>query len=154
MYCFGPVVISRVGNHLNFSLSASQGEYVILTSPNGSTIIDSIHFGPQTTDLSKGRFPNGSANWVYFQPASPGMSNNGSTPFSTVLQPPVFSQVGGFYSTSFTLNISSSDSGVTIYYTLDGSEPDATRITPQTYTYKNQYPCRPKHPTNIRSVGL
>lgn len=131
---------SRGGNHMNFSLSASQGEYIFLTSPNGSTIIDSVNFGPQNTDVSKGRFPNGSANWVYFQPASPGMSNNGSTPYSTVLQPPVFSQVGGFYTSDFTLNISSLDSGVTIFYTLDGSEPDTSRINAQTYTFKNQYP--------------
>lgn len=136
----------RGSTHTNFRLSASQGEFVILTAPNGTSIIDSIGFGPQTTDVSYGRFPNGANNWVYFKPATPGASNNNSTPFSTVLQPPVFSQTGGFYSNSLSLSISAPDSGVVIYYTLDGSEPSPSRLTPQGYIYKNQYPQFPNSP--------
>ncbi len=137
---------SRGNNHTNFRLSASQGEYLILTAPNGTTIIDSIHFGPQTTDVSYGRYPNGSNNWAYFKVPTPGQSNNTVTPFTTVLQAPVFSQTGGFINNDFFLSISAPDSGVTIYYTLDGSEPNPDNVNAHTYTYKNQFPQFPGNP--------
>ncbi|NBB23491.1 spore coat protein CotH, partial [Runella sp. CRIBMP] len=56
------------------------------------------------------------------------------------LSPPVFSHVGGFYSSSFGLTISHPDVGVSIYYTTDGSVPSAGSLTPQSYTYRNNYP--------------
>ncbi len=43
--------------HAGFALSAS-GEEVILSRPDTSTV-DFFAFGPQTTDISEGRFPNG-----------------------------------------------------------------------------------------------
>lgn len=138
---------SRGSLHTNFRLSASQGEYIILTAPNGTSIIDSVGFGPQTTDVSYGRSPNGSNDWAYFLPATPGMSNNSSTPFTTVLQPPIFSQSGGFFSNNLSISITSPDSGVVIYYTLDGSEPSPSRLTPQGYIYKNQYRQFPNSPS-------
>ncbi len=61
--------------HTNFGLSAS-GEYVGLTSSDGITIIDSITFGPQSTDISHGRFPDASSNLQFFNPPTPGSSNN------------------------------------------------------------------------------
>lgn len=137
---------SRGNTHTNFQLSASQGEYLILTAPNGTFIIDSVHFGPQTTDVSFGRFPNGNDSWAYFKNPTPNQSNNGATPFTTVLQPPIFSIEGGFIGTNFFLSIAAPDSGVTIYYTLDGSEPNPANIHAQTYIYKNQYPEFPSNP--------
>jgi len=41
-----------------------------------------------------------------------------------VLYPPVFSHSGGFYNTDFPLILTSSNTNDTIFYTLDGSEPD------------------------------
>ena len=130
---------SRGDLHTNFRLSASQGEYIFLTAPNGTNIIDSIDFESQTTDVSYGRYPNGSNSWAYFKTPTPNASNNSSIPYTMVLNPPVFSHTGGFISSGFSLNITAPDSGVTIYYTLDGSEPNPNRVTPHTYTYKNQY---------------
>src|SRR5690606_5674667 len=45
--------------HLPFKLSAS-GETLTLTAPDG-TVVDSVTFGPQVTDISQGRAPDGSA---------------------------------------------------------------------------------------------
>jgi len=42
---------------------------------------------------------------------------------SQVLAQVVFSYPAGFYSDSIFVSITSPDAGVTIYYTLDGSEP-------------------------------
>ena len=57
-----------------------------------------------------------------------------------VLAPVEFSQQGGFYSSSFDLNLTHEDSTVTIIYTLDGSEPDQDNLEGTTYQYKNSYP--------------
>lgn len=38
-------------------------------------MIDEYVFGPQNTDISEGRFPNGNNNWVFFENPSPGASN-------------------------------------------------------------------------------
>ncbi len=61
--------------HVNIKLSGS-GEQIGLTAPNGTSIIDSLTFGEQTADVSKGREPDGSDNWVFFNIPTPGASNN------------------------------------------------------------------------------
>jgi len=61
--------------HTNFALSTN-GEFVGLTSSDGVTIIDSITFGPQSTDISYGRFPDASSNWQFFNQPTPGSTNN------------------------------------------------------------------------------
>ena len=62
-------------NHTNFALSSTNGEDVALVGPDGSTIIDSHTFGPQTADISEGRSPDGADNWIFFNPPTPGSSN-------------------------------------------------------------------------------
>jgi len=51
-------------DHLSFSLNKN-GESVILTSPNGNTIIDQKNFDYQMTNISYGRDSQNN-NWVYF----------------------------------------------------------------------------------------
>jgi len=53
--------------HTNFKLSTG-GEFLAIVNPDGGTIIDSITFGEQTTDISFGRFPNESENWSFLMP--------------------------------------------------------------------------------------
>lgn len=140
---------SRGANHVDFKLSASQGEAVIITAPDGITVLDSVVFGPQTTDISKGRTTDGASSWSFFTTPTPDASNNTSTPFSAVLKKPDFSQAGGFYNSPFSLAINPQDTGVTIYYTLDGSRPDPSNINGKTFTYKNQFRQFPSSPTNF-----
>ena len=52
----------------NFKLS-SAGETISLSDATGG-VVDSITFGPQTTDVSQGRLPDGAAATVFF-PGSP-----------------------------------------------------------------------------------
>jgi hypothetical protein len=54
-----------VGMNTNFKLS-SGGEEIGLYTPEGE-LVDSIIFGPQTTDVSMGRQPDGAAAWYYFE---------------------------------------------------------------------------------------
>ncbi|MGE5499726.1 MAG: CotH kinase family protein, partial [Syntrophothermus sp.] len=95
--------------------------YICLTEPSGN-LIDSVSFGPQQTDISLGRFPNGSADWVRFSPATPGSSNIESGVYN-FLSAPVFSVKGGFYDAPVTLSLTASDPAASIRYTTDGSIP-------------------------------
>ena len=61
--------------HLNFKLSAD-GEQIGLIAPNGFTIIDSLTFGEQSTDISFGRSNDGDSLWQFFETPTPGSSNN------------------------------------------------------------------------------
>ncbi|MCU0344641.1 MAG: lamin tail domain-containing protein, partial [Ignavibacterium sp.] len=60
-------------NHANFKLSAD-GESIGLFDPS-AVLIDALTFGLQQTDVSFGRFPNGTNNWFKFTPATPGAVN-------------------------------------------------------------------------------
>ncbi len=64
----------QVGFHTNFKLSAG-GEFIALVENDGITISDSLSFGQQTTDISFGRYPDGSNDWVFMSP-TPGTTNN------------------------------------------------------------------------------
>ncbi len=108
--------------HTNFKLSAT-GEIVTLTNPQGQ-IADQVDSVQSPTDVSWGRQPDGSANWFYFNHATPGSSNI-TEGFEALIAPPVFSQPGGFYNDPVTLILSTSVPNASIRYTLDGSEPSA-----------------------------
>ena len=129
--------------HTNYSISAA-GEEVILTHYNG-TRIDELIPTNIPTDISYGRYPDGTGIWFYFDEPTPGAANTTQT-FTNILSPPVFSHAGGFYSESFELDISHSDPDVTLVYTLDGSIPDIANLDGKTYIYKNSYPQNPGEP--------
>ena len=61
-------------NHVNFSLDA-QSEAIGLFPPGTAPAIDAITFGPQTSDISEGRLPDGTANQVSFPVPTPGEAN-------------------------------------------------------------------------------
>jgi len=65
---------NQTGLHTNFKLSAA-GEFLALTGPDGSSIYDSLTTIPLTADISYGRSPDGSDNWVTFTDPTPGTSN-------------------------------------------------------------------------------
>jgi len=60
--------------HVSFKLSGS-GEQVGLYKANES-VVDTFSFGPQNSDISFGRIPDGTNNWQLIQQPSPGQSNN------------------------------------------------------------------------------
>ena len=60
--------------HVDLKLS-SGGEQIGLFEADGTTVVDSLTFGEQTTDISMGRIPDGSDNWQFFETPTPGASN-------------------------------------------------------------------------------
>lgn len=60
-------------HHADFKLS-KDGEQIGIF--NGQLApVDTLSFGAQTTDVSYGRLPDGDAEWVFFDEATPGVSN-------------------------------------------------------------------------------
>ena len=64
----------QTGLHANFKLS-SDGEGIWLTAPDGVTVLDSIVFSAQQTDISFGRSCDGCPTWEPFNVATPNASN-------------------------------------------------------------------------------
>jgi hypothetical protein len=60
--------------HVNFKLS-KDGDTIGLFAPDGGGI-DAIAFGPQQSDLSEGRWPDGTSAIYAMHPATPGSANS------------------------------------------------------------------------------
>ncbi|MDI6402908.1 CotH kinase family protein, partial [Balneolaceae bacterium ANBcel3] len=108
--------------HTNFSIS-SAGEEILLTSYSGERL-DELEPVELPTDISIGRLPDGTGEWVFFSDPTPNATNAGSSDTGgDILDPPLFSHIGGFYQEPFELDLSHPDPNVSIYYTMDGSTP-------------------------------
>ncbi|RPJ38158.1 MAG: hypothetical protein EHM35_05155, partial [Planctomycetaceae bacterium] len=108
------------GLHAGFNLSAA-GEQVSLFDSDGVTLVDSLSFGPQSVDVSYGRYPDGSSELRPMGWPTPG-DKNISTYAGAVAQPQ-FSHARGFYDQAFTLELTTETEGAAIYYTLNGVDP-------------------------------
>lgn len=64
-------------DHLGFKLDAAQGEAALFGPSLAS--IDEIIYGPQSTDVSQGRTPNGGSDIAFFSQPTPGGPNPGTT---------------------------------------------------------------------------
>ena len=109
--------------HTNFKLDAD-GEPVLLTRPDGVRA-DEFPTLALPADVSFGRQPDGGPIGFFFAHPTPGESNSASG-VTEVIQAPQFSHTGGFYTNSFLLALSVTNTGAIIRYTLDGSEPNET----------------------------
>jgi len=69
--------------NLNFKLSGS-GEQIGLWDPS-QAVIDQLTYYSQTTDISYGRYPDGTDTWGFMSNITPGASNTAPDPSSIVL---------------------------------------------------------------------
>ncbi len=97
--------------HVDFKLSAG-GEQIGLTEVVGTdtAYVQTITFGPQITDISTGREPDGGATFREYIWPTPGRSN--IIPFATDL---FFNEVMGINATSITDNNGENDPWIEIY---------------------------------------
>ncbi|MFC1636482.1 CotH kinase family protein, partial [Planctomycetota bacterium] len=112
--------ISDAGLHANFRLSAG-GEEISLFDIDGATLMDSIVFGEQVTDLSYGRFPDAGETLRFFGLPTPGAAN--IEVYEDFIADVQFSHDSGFYDRPFHVTLATETDDVVIYYTLDGKEP-------------------------------
>ena len=118
--------------HVSFKLDAA-GEAIGLFTPDG-TAIDAITFGPQATDVSQGRYPDGASTIKSLTTATPGAPNAFHPPNS----PPQLTPIPNAVVTegqmlAFTVTARDSNQPAqTLTYTLDPGAPVGTSLHPQT----------------------
>ena len=97
---------------------------LLATEVTGTPIlIDSIVFGPQTTDVSYGRDPASTNGWSLFGEPTPGAANDTEPLTQSAYAPAVAASVdSGFYTADQMVSLSAPGAGA-IRYTLDGSVP-------------------------------
>ena len=107
--------------HTSFKLSGG-GEYLALVESDSDVISYEYapYFPAQQTDMSYGIYMNQN---TYFKTPTPGAGNS----MGTQVMSPVFSKPRGFYDTSFEVSLSVPDQNAIIYYTTDGTRPDAVK---------------------------
>lgn len=114
-----PLRISKDGEKL-FLIDSAKGSY-----------LDQVIVPALSYDTSYGRIKDAKSKWSVMS-ASLGSSNQNARLLPAVsLDKPVFETTSGFYAEAFDLHLYS-PAGEKIYYTLDGSEPDAGSLV-----YKN-----------------
>ena len=116
------------GLHASFKLSAG-GEEIGLFDTDGVTLIDSIEFPEQSTDISYGRDPETNGQKRFFATPTPGAVNDGA--YIGEVDAPQLSHKRGFYDAPFYLTLATETKDAIIYYTLDGAEP---------YEYVGRFP--------------
>jgi len=137
---------NSVNNQLNtnFNLSAS-GEEIGLFSATLS-LIDSVRFGQQLSDISFGRWSEEKGQKVFFKIPTFEKANSASQYFWGIAQKPSFVSKSGFYN-SLSVEIIPNTSGDSIYYTTDNSTPTRT-----SNLYKAPFLISKN--TNVRAVSV
>lgn len=113
-------VTDTPGLHADFNLSAG-GEEIGLFGADGATLIDSVSFSDQISNVSYGRWPDNSDELRYFATATHGAAN--ADAYLGLVEDTKFSHNRGFYDAPFSLTITCATPGTAIYYTTDGSVP-------------------------------
>ena len=108
------------GLHASFALDAG-GEEIALFDADGTTLIDTVDFGQQETDLSYGRLPDGGETWQALASPTPGAEN--AAIYEGFVAEPTFSVEHGFYTDEIQVALETPTEGATVYYTTDGSVP-------------------------------
>ena len=113
------------GNYLHTSFGiSSDGEDIVLTDSHTNRM-DLVPAKVISRDYSLGRYPNGTGDLWFFQAPTPGAANHNNG-YLTDLPPVAFSVPGGYYTSTVSLELSTTEEDATIRYTLDGSEPTAS----------------------------
>ena len=85
IYCSGRNEINGGGIHTNFKLHQTKGnEWIILTDPDGTTIIDSVFVKPCLTNSSRGRLNyTDNSKGVFINPSPANINVDGYIEYAT-----------------------------------------------------------------------
>lgn len=134
--------------HANFKLDIDGGS-LFLTVNDGITTGDSITYHKMPPNLSFGRIPDGGSQMGWFGRSTPNSSNTVSyfVANNQLAPTPVFSIPGGVYNgfANVSLSLPSGFTGLKIYYTTDGSEPDElSPVYSEPFSFSNPTTLRAK----------
>jgi hypothetical protein len=121
--------------HTNFKISA-EGEELLLFDA-GASEADEIDTGAMYADISRGRSPDGAADWNYFSPPTPEEANGEG--YAGFAAPPLFLTDGGYRLSPFELEIWSSDS-TQVFYTFHGKLPTQSGGADSSFAYTTPIP--------------
>ncbi|MFC1694308.1 lamin tail domain-containing protein, partial [Candidatus Latescibacterota bacterium] len=99
--------------HTNFRISAT-GETITLTDAAGN-VCDQVDTGYIPKNISRGRNPDGGAEWVFFEQLTPGESNS-TQGFETFADDVVISPDGGFFNVQQTVELTAQSESCIIRY--------------------------------------
>ena len=113
--------------HTNFKITQTKAtEAIVLSDPAGVLVdLHDIDLANQSNN-SRGRTTDGAGTWSVFLNSTPGAAN--TNPQQEYTAKPAFDMASGYYPSGITLNLSSPDATASIYYTTDGSTPDASSM--------------------------
>ncbi len=109
--------------HTNFKLDAD-GEKITL-STSSSALADTLTFPSQYINISYGRTTDGAATRGYLSKVTPGSANSYDNA-TEVLEDVDFSREAGRYGGTQSISLGHTLAGVSIRYTVNGSEPTST----------------------------
>ncbi|MHC4518361.1 MAG: chitobiase/beta-hexosaminidase C-terminal domain-containing protein, partial [Planctomycetota bacterium] len=140
------------GLHAAFSLRTT-GEDLALFDADGLTIVDSVSFGEQMSDISYGRYPNGTGPWSPRGYPTPGAQN--VRVYDGFAAKPEFSRGRGFYDSEILVTIACDTPDAIIYYTTNGNDPYVLdRVGPSNAAVQYTEPLRINKTTCIRAAAL
>ncbi len=119
-------------NHTNFALRAS-GDSVTLYDTDGQTILDTVTFGELSDDISYGRWPDKTGDFMNMNDPTPGLANTVGMAGEVY-----FSRPGGTFTTNFSLGLTTKSPTATIYYTKNGDEPTDI-VSPDNLLYSSPF---------------
>ena len=128
-------VTAAGGLHAGFRLS-DEGEEVGLFAADGVTLIDSLSFGEQRTDISYGRYPDGAPELRFMAFPTPGFAN--ISVYEGIAESPQFSIGSRMCTEPVTVALTTATEDAMIFYTIDGSDPfSEPRGAPTGATYSS-----------------
>jgi len=122
--------------HAGFKLAS--GETIVISDSN-EVLLDSVYIPADLTNtISRGRLPDGTGNWCYFNPPSPNLSNAQNTCFTGITAAPDVDLPSGWYSAPQRVLVTS-PANTTSYYTTNGDVPDIfdSPVTGPIYIYSS-----------------
>jgi hypothetical protein len=121
----------RIDLHAGFQLS-KDGEAIGLFAPNGSTLIDGVTFGPQTNNISEGRFADGAeARYFMTTPTPRGPNTLGNVGSAPVIDPIADRTVTLGQTVNFTVTATDADlPPQTLSFSLVAGFPTGAAIHP------------------------
>lgn len=113
--------------HTNFRLTQTKPDpdWIVFSDAAGN-VVDKVHMQITQKDHSRGRTTNGGEEWGIFTNPTPGGSNNSATAYSAYAMKPAVSDTGGFYNSSLSITISTTEPDSKIRYTTDGNDPSSS----------------------------
>lgn len=111
--------------HTNFKIKSS-GESLYLSDAT-QVLLDSVALPFLPSDISFGRYPDGTDTWALLAEPTPGQTNL-PTQFRAYAPKPVLSQSGGTSPGVFQVTLDADTENVEIRYTLDASDPTGASL--------------------------